>query len=408
MKKIAKRFLCLFIVVLVLQVIVTIVTTHHEVEYKIENHEQILKVKENFNIQDKLHYYTMEITHDKQSFYVQYQTKLRKKKKIIKDIEVLKEGEVTCLYPYLIENKESYLICQDKKRLFSYDILTKEYPLIAKKIEATLQKKKIILSKKEIMTNVNQISYQKEAIANKKLVLWNYQGVFYITKEGIKKTTLFTEDQYENSLSILVKDQYVIANTEKGHVITNFYTIAMKDGKKTSFEIKQPISKDSYIMGVVGDAFYLFDQDALLQYKITPKEKKVEVIGDKDKNGKYYDNGFKERNIYDFKEEIVTFKTTSNDKEILKVYKDAVIYKDALSYYFIWNDNLYVSYEGYKDKAILLLDDQEFKEVKVKNNTVYYIDKDSIYQYNKMTNRKKLVTHRELQFNYKNIYDVYE
>ena len=48
----------------------------------------------------------------------------------------------------------------------------------------------------------------------------------------------------------------------------------MKNDKKKTIKLKNKISTDSYINGVVDKKIYLTDKDNLIQYKIDPKKRK--------------------------------------------------------------------------------------------------------------------------------------
>ena len=58
-----------------------------------------------------------------------------------------------------------------------------------------------------------------------------------------------------------------------------------------------------------------------------------------------------------------------------------------------------------EDEAVF---EDDFKELKVLNNNVYGVSNDTVYIYNNKIGLKKAIVNRELIYNYKNIYDVYE
>ena len=62
----------------------------------------------------------------------------------------------------------------------------------------------------------------------------------------------------------------------------------------------------------------------------------------------------------------------------------------------------------YYDQKVKLFQLDDFKELKVLNNNVYGVSNDTVYIYNNKIGLKKAIVNRELIYNYKNIYDVYE
>ena len=70
--------------------------------------------------------------------------------------------------------------------------------------------------------------------------------------------------------------------------------------------------------------------------------------------------------------------------------------------------SVYQIISDYYDQKVKLFQLDDFKELKVLNNNVYGVSKDTVYIYNNKIGLKKAVVNRELIYNYKNIYDVYE
>ena len=71
---------------------------------------------------------------------------------------------------------------------------------------------------------------------------------------------------------------------------------------------------------------------------------------------------------------------------------------------------LLIAFEKWQQKDMKyryeLFVEDDAKEIKVKNNSIYYVKDDSIYRYNKY-GKVKLITRNELKYNYENVFDVY-
>ena len=69
--------------------------------------------------------------------------------------------------------------------------------------------------------------------------------------------------------------------------------------------------------------------------------------------------------------------------------------------------SVYLIVGDYIDYKVLLFKFSDFKELKLVNNNVYGISKDTIYMYNTSVGLRKVASYRELNYNHKNMYDVY-
>ena len=70
--------------------------------------------------------------------------------------------------------------------------------------------------------------------------------------------------------------------------------------------------------------------------------------------------------------------------------------------------SVYQIVSDYYDQKVKLFQLDDFKELKVLNNNIYGVSNDTVYIYNNKIGLKKAIVNRELIYNYKNIYDVYE
>ena len=103
------------------------------------------------------------------------------------------------------------------------------------------------------------------------------------------------------------------------------------------------------------------------------------------------------------------FKEKNIPDELSNKYPDKKIIESYGNYYFLDTDgSVYQIISNYYDQKVKLFQLDDFKELKVLNNNVYGVSKDTVYIYNNKIGLKKAIVNRELIYNYKNIYDVYE
>lgn len=397
--KVVKTVFSLFLLFLLLQFFITFFIKDKKNTYMIKGEKEKYEIKEIYHNKK----YHIEIKDKKKrTFHFLVSYNYNKQEKIIKGIKEYKKDNLICLSPILRKEKESSISCFDGEKEFTDQVLKEED---SKTYEEVIKK----FHKSESLTTLQKykdVTYSKEALKNRTFVVWSYDGIYYFSDKQVEKIKLFKKDQYENEYSIQVGNYYLIANSDEKHEFSKFYRINLKTGKQDTFSLETPISFDSYFLGVVDNLVYLFDKDSLKEYKINVKKKKIEVIGDKKKNGFFYDGEWKKRNIYDFRKDLKF--SSPMDKEIKKQYKDFTILQGIDAYYMKKGNELWFVDPYFKDSKVLLITNKELKEITILQNTIYFIDHDSIYSYQRVKGLEKVITRREINFNYKNIYAVLE
>ena len=181
----------------------------------------------------------------------------------------------------------------------------------------------------------------------------------------------------------------------------------MTNNKKKEIKLKKKISKDSYINGVLDNKIYIFDKDSLKQYQINPKKKKVKEVGNKEDGIIYYNLKEKRINVYEARDKNMTFKTTGNYIEKLEnVTSLKHIVKDKDTYYYQTKDNNLYYYNTNSKVKVLILN-KKISDLKLVNDTLYFISDSNLYSYNFSKGLKKLVVYSELSFNPKNRIAIY-
>ena len=180
----------------------------------------------------------------------------------------------------------------------------------------------------------------------------------------------------------------------------------MTNDKVKTIKLKNEISRDSYVNGIVNDEIYIFDKDELVQYNINPKKKKVKEVGNKKDGVLYYDLEFKTSDVYDFRDEEVLFKTV--DDYISKLEGGEIIHiaKSLNSYYYQTSDNNVYYYNSLSNNKVLLFN-TEISDFKLVNDSIYFVSGDSLYSYDYIHGMDKIVTYSELSFNSKNRIAIY-
>ena len=406
MKKIIKLLISIFILILFFELITFIFKTHHEITYNLKDQNEKYKVTEIYK--NKKYYLKIENKTYKYSFEIN--NTFHKRKKIIKKIYTYSIDKTKCIYPQTKnkKNQETNIICSKDNKTYSYlNYQKKLTPFIQK-----LQKQGITSpswNKQSNSTkNIETLSaYQKNINPNTHILIYKYNGFYNISNKKLEIIKLFNNDTYINTLGANIDRYYIIPNYNQKYDYNQLYIIDMKTGKVKTKDIKQKISKDSYINGIINNEIYLFDKDELKQYKISKKGKKVEEVGNKKQGALYYNLKFETKDVYTFRDNNIKFKTTNDYiKQIEKNTSIKFIEKQNDTYYYVTKEGK-VYYYNTNNKIKVLLFNKNIKDFKLIKETLFFIENDTLYSYSQQEGIKKLLTYKELSFNWDNRLAIY-
>ncbi len=402
MKKIVKKILVIFMIILIIEIIAYLCKTNHTIIYKINNKKYDYSVEEIYK--DNNYYFNIKI--DDNKFMFQYSNEFNKSKKVIKDIEYYEDNDLSCIFPILDDDHYLNIICLKDDELYYYDYVKEEVvhfkkQLIAKGYfvdawgeEETTKK----LGNSKIYTdNIDKDTY---------IYIWKYNGFYTINSQSVQQLNLFNKDTYLNKLGIQIDKYYILPDYDVDYEYDKLYVLNMKSNNIKTIKLKDSISSDYYNNGIVDNKLYLFDNDNLIQYKINPKRNRYEIIGNKDDGGLYYKNGEWETiNIYDFKNKELTFIDEEEIPEELNEYN--VIYNYQNNYYY-FDDNDYIVYDSILKSKTYLFNISSVNDQKFIDNDLYFIKDNTLYYYNIYNGLKKIMEYEEFSFNKVNRYAVYK
>jgi len=385
------------------QIGINLLKKNHSIDYSLKNSGKTISIHEEYYKDKDSDYYYFEVTTNKIKFVFDKNNAFNKQKKIIDDIKIYEEDDLTCLSPvYIKNNSDPEIICNIGKEQYSYTEIKDKYDL--KKFVKSIDKfdnDKFSISEKTIEASRNVV-YNEHLYDNENILVYEYSSLVKVNNEDYYKIIFADYDVYENELGVLVGKYYVIPKYVKKPEYSSLLIIDIENETTRELKIKEKLSTNIYINGVVGDRLYLFDKSNLVQYEINPKDKSYNIIGNKNNNAQYYDGKWSKRNIYDFTKQTLKFK---NNYPIKDNYVEA-FETDKFYYYYNSNNEFYKVYKKNLNKPIFLFEYDDFKEVVVVNDCVYFIDGDTLYRYDN-SGLKKILVNKEFQYNSNNIYSVY-
>ncbi len=406
MKKIIKLLIGIFLLLLVFELVSYLFKDYHDVKYSIKVDKYNYDINEVYK--NEKYYIRIENKDYKYSFEID--DYFHKRKRVIKTIYSYKFDDVLCVYP-VTKNSDinsTNIMCSDGVNTYSYVSYEKSLKPFVDKLKKlgfnSLSWEDVSVQTKSIDT----VSvYQKNISDDMYIFLYKYNGFYSINSNKIEDIKLFNSDFYINHLGVNVGRYYIVPNYDKKYDYDQLYVIDMKNNKVKTRDIKYKISKDSYINGVIDDEVYVFDRDELKQYKIVNKGKKVLEVGNKKDGALYYDLSFKRKDVYSFRDNELVFKTI--DDYIKKIEGNtsiSFIEKNLDSYYYVTSSND-VYYYNINNGVRVLLFNMKLKDFMFVFDKLFFVSDDSLYYYSQDEGVRKILSYKELEFNWKNRIAIY-
>ncbi len=408
MKKVFGTLVALLIFLLIYQLIITFFINKRDYNYSIVTDNNEYMIKENYERSNHTNMYSFLIT-DKQknNFVYSYKGDLNRQSKILKDIVSYNSNGLYCIAPVLKNDNIESIVCNYNNQLMTYNYLKQIGNIDIDNFIDKLQtlNYKVNLEYKNMndaKTTYQNISYYNDIDPNLYFTIWNYRSVYLINNNNVTEEFLLDNDLYENNYSIVCGEHFIIANPDDKY--DSFSIVNIKEKGQDKIETEDDISSNIYYNGVYKGNVYLTDITNKKQYVINPTKETIESLD----KPKYY-NGKKLVDI-DINELVANKKYFITDiipDELINKYGNNILYTEN-NYYYQENGNVYKIVGENYDYKVLLFSFNNLKELKALNGNLYFISNDTVYMYNDKIGLKKLIEDRELIYNYKNIFDVYE
>ena len=386
MKKI-KILLISILIVLLFIFIYKVSIKSFNISYKIDKHN----IKEKFYLNNNKHIYNIKI--DNKYTYTIIKN-YKKSKKIIKSIKTYKNNNITCIVPiYKDNNKEIYCL-KDKIQVSNYYLLdenNKDYLKIISKAKIKFPKKK------KIETNYNKMIIYNNLDNERKIIIWNYKGIYVIGKSTKKYIKMLDYDIYDNIMSTINSNYFVLFENTKVTGIEKIYYYDIKKDKLNSFKLDKKIDKDSYINGINNNLIYVTDNKNKKQYTINIYKKEINEVGNEE-------NGF--ITYKDNKKEIINISNFFLNK---KLFNNNLINNKIKEYdysYFIKNNNFYKKLKDGNKELLFKL--ENIDDWKIYDRDILLISDGIVYLYNDKEGLIKIISSNELKYNYKDIVKIWK
>lgn len=349
-----KKKIILFIPVILLIVFIKYFTGNYSIKYKRNGYN----VLESFKSK-QAHFV---LSNGQATYDYMYISPRKFNKKIVSKVEEKEVNGYICVTP-IIKGFKKKTLCYKDGEIVSLEIaLEEEIDYVAK----------------------NDFEYNT-LTKDEYILIWKYDGFYYLNKDEYKTINLFNTNRYSNDLMYQIDAYLIFPKYDNNYLFSSFYVLDMTSGKYTEISTNYSINYDSYITGNHKNSIFLFDNKNENLYEINYKNKKVSLIGSEIKGFIKYENKKKKEAL---KEDYTINKITyfeSNEKPIIAV------------------NNTFIYDNGYKFKY----NQEEVLPINNINDTVYFIYKDNIYKYDEGITT--FIAHYfELNFNNNNNVFVYK
>ena len=393
--------LIFLILLLVYQFVVNYFKYGHTINYSIND----FSITEDFIKEDEEYYLFKIVSKEGKEFVFEKENSFNKQKQVIKDVLEYSDDDLYCIsLKYQNEKENPEPQCYKGDVLYSYREISKTEdlkPFISKLNNKSLNKYK---NESEKKTEGDVTLYTDYLTDDEILILYDYKQLGFYQKKFSRFAQFSNIEIKKNEHGTIVGNFYMIPRYTTGDTFNTFVKYEIKDGFKTEMHMIYRISKDSYVNGVFDGNLYITDRTEQKQYEIDPVNEEVTIIGEAGDKGFAYINGRKEDiSIEEMCNKDVIF---SEKKDSYKDITYDTIYLTKKYAIYSIGDQYYKVYKEYPNTSILLFTAEGVKELKVRNDSIYYLVNDSIYRYNESGN-VLLATKKNIKNNTYNIFDIY-
>ncbi len=350
----------IFQITILLLFIVFLLFLFRDVNYKEEYDIFDIHITEEYNKDKKAYYFTL--TYNNITFDYLYESDYKPKRKLINKVEIVKDESDFCLIP----SKELDIIplCYQDEKIIYY-----------KKVKPSLLSKipdEYLKEEKELKD-----TYQEINIYNRDFtyLIWNYNGFYFINQDTQKEIKLFDKEEYNAPLVGYTKDYLLIANYDSEYTYDKIIRLSLKDGAVKDLALDFEIYFNSYFIGYVKNKLYIIDNNEEVMIELNAKNGSSEKI-----KPRIYNRGtWEDVNIKSLINQNKQFTAKTN---------------------FNYELNNHILTLNYTDKKITTqIDEEVTKIIRVKDNLVFYLKKDTLYSFSPQTGSTKLLKYFEWNFN---------
>lgn len=353
MKKVFFVICSIFLVVLIKFYI-----AEYDITYEVNNIKVVEKGTKN--------YISVEVIYENESYNYVFFNGRKLSKKLVSEIKIQEVNGHICVEP-VISKIDSYSICSKEGNMVSYQIASGNI---------------------DIPDIKEDFSYNKNLNNDEYILIWKYDGFYYLNGKAYKSINIFDKDRYSNDLMFMLNGYIIFPKYDNDYLFSDFIILDAVSGNYRVVSSKYKISYDSYIVGNNKNSIYIFDNKDIKLYEVNYKKNNVKLIGDSEKGFIKYENGKKKKaDSSEYTKEKITFFNAINEQ--ISIEKNVL------------------TYDINKNIKLKFFDKEDIHVINVFEDNIYFIYKDNLYRYNN-SGINFIVHNFEFNFNYENNVFVYK
>ena len=416
MRKMVFMLIALLIFFFAYQIIINFFITNHDFDYSIKTTDNSFLIHEKYYKDNIDNYYFKIRDEDNNTFILSSNLDYNKQKQIIKNIVSYKDDNISCILPIYKKDVVGEVSCIYKGSQVDYSYLETNN-VNTKKMVNKMKKngyifdnenKSISNIKKYTMSNSSVFSvYEDNLEDNYTFAIWNYSGLFLISKNRIEEKKYYSIDQYDNSNSVIVGKYYFIFYFGDNDTTIDINYINLEDFGRIPILLKNSLSNEMYVNGVWKNKLYVTDTKNKVQFEFSPINQEGKVISEKDKFYNLVDNKLETISKKEFFDGEKLFNNIEV-KEINEKFGSVLIkqYKDF--YYFLKDDTFYKVFKDDMKYPIKLFQKSGIVDWDMDKGDIIFVSGDTMYLYSESKGIKPIVSNNEFRYNYKNICNFYK
>ena len=353
-----------FVVVLIM-IVAICWPRDYEVSYEVDGYDVI----ERFD--KEMGHYFLSIELDDVIYSMPLESKQLGSKHLVKSVSVVTDDEATCV---LMKGDKilSYPVCRDGEKYVDYSL-------------SGLEDDEFYEREKIDKTNEEYEGVSILGDLGKSYYVWDYKGYYRIADKKSERIEFFSKESYYNKLAISTEEYLLTPNYDEDYVFTEIFVINMKNGKLSSWKLKEEISFNTYCLGVKDGLVYIVDRKNKAEYELDPKRKRIERIDEKG-TGRVWNGEWSEVSMTKLVDEDYSFEI-----------------ERALEY--MLDDKTLILKEGKRET--IASEKRVDKIVTVDGDKVFYLVKDELFSYSPLYGENVVLKWSELGFNDVNSIFVY-
>ncbi len=416
MKKVIILIIMLGLFALVYQFAVNYLIVIKESEYTIVSGDIEFHVKESFQKEGNknLYQFNIENKSTKDVFNYTIDKDFYRQNLVIKEIKRFDDNNLSCIVPVFKDNSISSIFCKYDNNIVTYSYL-KQIGNNSIDNFVNQLKNEGFQSKLFDLDNSferhEQIDVSLDFPSEYGATVWYGNSFYAVQRDKFKEVILFNKKRTSNPYAALAGDHYVTVDTDLTDKYDTLYILNARDGLKDFIYLDPVMSNNIYFAGVIGNKVYIVDKTNRKEYEVNATKKTIKEVGNDNLGTAIYYDGKKKLTVG--LDEMINqdkyFAVNLDVPELTQKYGNVEIRESNKKYYFktptgeVW----YVLKKDL-DHPVKLFNFPDFKEWKVKGDSVFGISADTVYMYNDQVGLKPIIRDRELTYNYHNIYDIYE